>query len=259
MMWTHHRDRVLFSPEGEGSGGGPPVGQPPAEPAGQPQGDMISREEARKAFEQRDLAKRERDASIERERQIVAERDRFAAELEQLKRAAPKPPAEPQHKPAPDGGADDIRIRLDRIEAAEKAKAIAERHQKLADLVAAQVPDQRQRPLIPTLISGMHPNGLPDGELDAVASSLLGSLKSKHPSVFDPPPGSSRTANPRGPDGRIDYDQVQTLNDFGSAEEVRNAPDEVIARLSRGHVGNQRPAGMIAGSGRNALLKPRTG
>jgi hypothetical protein len=246
MMWMHHhQDRVLRSPEGEGSGaggeatgqqGGAPQGAPPSQPQGQPApGEYVPRS----MFEE---AKGTRDAAKERARVAEAENARLAAELEQFKRGAQaKPPETNQPKPAPDGAAE-LRDRLDKLELERKQDQQAERQRTLSKQIAASVPDEKRHSLIPTIIRDLHPNGLPDGDVNALAATLLTTIKGQHPSLFDLPAGSPRTAQQVGPTGQINWAEVRSLAEAPPGAKI---PTEVYERLRGNNQGN---TGLILGS-----------
>jgi hypothetical protein len=252
MMWMHHADRVLRSPDGEGSGGGggAPTVPPQGDPAGQPQGqppsqppanDLISRDEARKAFEARDQAKRERD-------EAKAERDRLAARVAELERVN-KPP-DPKPTPVPAAAADpnaEVLARLDKIERERQAEVREARQRTLVDAVSRHVPE-RHRGMVPLLVQGMHPNGLPDGETEAVANTIVAALKHQHASLFTPEPGSHRTALQTGPDGKVDYSTVRSHREL-SPEQIREMPVEKVLQLANGQAGPNGD-GLLLGSGR---------
>jgi hypothetical protein len=265
MMWTHQQG-VLRSPEGEGGGGGGgPAGQPGA-PQGDgnglpsPQGDLISREEARKAFDARDTAKRERESALAERDAALADRDRIAAELEQLKRGA-KPADPPTANPSVASATDEYRQRIEKIEREIENERVATRQRTLTEKVTNEV-TPRSRGLVPHLLSGMLAEGKismsSDADVEKAATDAISRLKAdpNFALLFAPEPGSTRGAVQVGPGGKRDYSQVRTLADFGSVEELRDAPDEVITRIGRGQTGDARPAGMIAGSGRAKLFGP---
>jgi hypothetical protein len=187
-------------------------------------------------------AKGTRDAAKERARLAEAENARLVAELEQFKRGAQaKPPETNQPKPAPDGAAE-LRDRLDKLEQERKQDQQAERQRMLSKQLAASVPDEKRHSLIPTIIRDLHPNGLPDGDLDALAATLLTTIKSQHPSLFDAPLGSPRTALQVGPTGQINWAEVRSLAEVPQGVKI---PIEVYARL-RGN--NQGSTELILGS-----------
>jgi hypothetical protein len=256
MMWTHHMDRMLQSPEGDGSGGGgattPPPNQaaPGEQPAATATGDFVPRTQFVEAIGTRDAAK-------ERARLAEAENVRLAAELEQLKRQ-PAPSGKPPEAPTPTPPDAGLTARLDKL---EREQADARRAATIEQVANAVAPSRRGfvKPIITGLLASGAVSMSTDVDPATAAAALLTTLRAD-PSMADlfaPEPGSARSAVQVGLGGKADYSQVNTLRDFGDAQEVRDAPDEVIRRIANGKTGNQRPAGMIAGSGREAFFKPR--
>jgi hypothetical protein len=188
-----------------------------------------------------------RQAAKEREREALARAEQLERELADLRQQAkPKPAENGQPKPNPSAPADasaDIRERLDKIESQRETERREARERAIADKVAAGMPE-RHKSLAASLIRGQHPNGLPDGDLDQLASTMLAAIKNAHPSLFEPLPGSQLTAIQVGPDGKIAWDLVTSVEQVPRGR-MHEMPPEVFQRIRGGNTTNR---GLILGS-----------
>lgn len=243
MMRMHPVDRVLRSPEGEDSGGGgAPSGQPQGETSGQSQGQPQTGGEyvPRSMFEE---SIKTRQSAKEREREALARVELLERENAELRQARqPKPPEQPQPKPTMDTSAE-FRDRLDRFEIQQQAKEREARDRELAKKIADGLPE-RHKSLAPMLLRGLHPNGLPDGDLDQLASATLAAIKNTHTSLFEPLPGSPLTAIQVGPDGKIAWNSITSVDQVPDGR-MHEMPPEVFQRLRRGNTTNR---GLLLGS-----------
>lgn len=204
------------------------AGQQPDGNAGQP-AEMIPRSEAQKAFEARDQAKQEARALRE--------------ELERLK-APPPPPPPKQDGEQPPAWAQAILEQQQKLEARLNGEAKTKQRNVLLDDVLSKLPESNRK-LGRSAILGMEAEGgLKLDDPSTTVDAVYNALKSSHGTLFVPA-GSSASAIQVGPDGKINWDSVN------SAAEVppgawKDMPPEKFKELT-------------AGAGSNGALKIRGG
>ncbi len=247
MMMRTHLEGMTRSPDGDGTGGGGSAsGQPQGDQqaSGQPQGqpmtasDMVPRAMLHEVIGGRDAAKERARAAEETaaaaQAQAQAARERVN-ELERMLAAKGGSTTQAQAQPPASVPADDLRDRLAAIEAGIKARERDERERMLLAAVQGHVP-ARAHSMVGALVRDMHRNGVPDGDVNDIAATVAASLKTNHPSLFEPTPGSQRTANQIGPDGKLDWSTITSIHDVPAGIKI---PDSEYARLrTNGPQGN---------------------
>lgn len=241
MMMRTHLEGMTRSPDGDGTGGGSSSGQPQGDQAsGQPQGqpltasDMVPRAMLHEVIGGRDAAKERARAAEETAAAAQAQAQAARERVNELERMLAAKGGSTTQPPA-SVPADDLSDRLAKIEAGIKARERDERERMLLTAVQGHVP-ARAHSMVGALVRDMHRNGVPDGDVNDIAAASVASLKTNHPSLFEPAPGSSRTANQIGPDGKLDWSTITSIHDVPAGIKI---PDAEYARLrTNGPQGN---------------------
>jgi hypothetical protein len=146
---------------------------------------------------------------------------------------------------------------VDKLASARGQEEAQGRRRELISRVTAGLPEAH-RGIAGDVVEGILARGViafgEGSDIGATALALTTQLRAVHPTLFAAPAGS-RSARPVGPDGKKNWDGVDSFEQV-LEEEIQDMPDDVVRRITRGQKSSDADRPMIP---RALFQRPATG